>query len=330
MDDATRVETAARRPLRGEAFSLEVIMALRAADLARAMLLSRTEPAVESLDLWRKKALWRMRHPLPVRSPFPGATFVVARPDGGPVATPSRTVEMSTSRDVVACRCAHRTDSHVYDAATKFLVPPEPAKVPRSAHTRKRRPDVRPCRSTCRTGIKFDTEWDQEKAAFDEFGHFGEERREALHCQRSSFAADGVVASVLQQELFPVHGTRMLLAPSNCCICRSAIAPDECNAMASCFCQFRDWRSRCFRLCTPKSWQMSHDHGWHFMQPLELRVHRQPSARCPTCNPISGRQGKPPPRRPPRVRLHVRKVAPSCFAPNPEAPEAVASQLVLD
>ncbi|MGF6917819.1 IS66 family transposase [Paraburkholderia sp. 40] len=72
--------------------------------------------------------------------------------------------------------------AELFDAARELPVPPEPAEVPVTGHTRKGRPALP--KDLPRTRIEYDLS-DEQKAAFDSLERNGEERSETLHYEPS-------------------------------------------------------------------------------------------------------------------------------------------------
>jgi hypothetical protein len=72
--------------------------------------------------------------------------------------------------------------AELFEAATELPIPPEPAKVPVAGHTRRGRPAL--SKDLPRERVEYDLS-DEQKAAFDEVEHIGEERSETLHYEPS-------------------------------------------------------------------------------------------------------------------------------------------------
>jgi transposase len=72
--------------------------------------------------------------------------------------------------------------AELFDAASDLPVPPEPARVPVTGHSRKGRPALP--KDLPRTRIEYDLS-DEQKAAFDTLERIGEERSETLHYEPS-------------------------------------------------------------------------------------------------------------------------------------------------
>ncbi|CCD38144.1 unnamed protein product [Candidatus Paraburkholderia kirkii UZHbot1] len=72
--------------------------------------------------------------------------------------------------------------AELFDATTDLPIPPDPAKVPVTGHTRRGRPALP--KDLPRTRVAYDLS-DAQKAAFDALERIGEERSETLHYEPS-------------------------------------------------------------------------------------------------------------------------------------------------